>query len=134
MTNVRLTACGMMIFMFTVAGAAAVLRGPVVNGNGVALGLECEINSVYLIEQSTNLADWSVAARNEELTTNRSFSFTNETSLAFFRARRTNEPIFRFAMAARLGIDFSGQNVLTDSFDSGDLNYQDGFGHYTNSP
>ena len=90
MANVRLTVCGMMIFMFTVAGAAAVLRGPVVNGNGVALGLECEANSVYLIEQSTNLNDWSVVARNEELTTNRSFSFTNDASLAFYRARRTN--------------------------------------------
>src|SRR5829696_6018614 len=134
MTNVRLSACGMMIFMFTVAGAAAVLRGPVVNGNGVALGLECETNSVYLIEQSTNLVDWSVVARNEELTTNRSISFSNDASLAFFRARRTNEPILRFAMAARLGIDFSGQNVRTDSFDSGDPLYNDGYGVYTNSP
>jgi hypothetical protein len=134
MANVRLAFCGMIIFMFTVGGAAAVLRGPVVNGNGFALGLECEANAIYLIEQSTNLADWRVVARNDELTTNRSFSFSNDTSLAFFRARRTNEPILRFAMAARLGIDLNGQNVRTDSFDSGDPLYHDGFGHYTNTP
>jgi hypothetical protein len=134
MANVRLALCGMMILVFTFSGTAAVLRGPVVNGNGVVFGLECEPNAVYLIEQSTNLADWRVVARNDELTTNRSFSFSNDTSLAFFRARRTNEPILRFAMAARLGIDLNGQNVRTDSFDSGDPLYNDGFGHYTNVP
>jgi hypothetical protein len=134
MANVRLAFCGMMILLFTFSGAGAVLRGPLVNGNGVALGLECEANAIYLIEQSTNLADWRVVARNDELTTNRFFSFSNDTSLAYFRARRTNEPILRFAMATRLGIDLNGQNVRTDSFDSGDPLYHDGFGHYTNVP
>lgn len=134
MANVRLAFCGMIILVFTLTGTAAVLRGPTVDGSGIAFGLECETNAVYLIEKSTNLADWSVVARNDELTTNRSFSFSNEATLAFFRARRTNEPILRFAMAAREGIDFNGQNVRTDSFDSGNPIYSDGFGHYTNVP
>jgi hypothetical protein len=133
MANVRLAFCGMMILVFTFGGTAAVLRGPMVNGNGVVFGLDCEANAIYLIERSTNLANWSVVVRNDELTTNRSISFSNEASLAFYRARRTNEPVLRFAMAARRGIDLNGQNVRTDSFDSGDFGYNDGFGHYTNT-
>jgi hypothetical protein len=46
----------------------------------------------------------------------------------------TNIPIFTKALVAKKGIDMAGQNVRTDSFDSGDTNYHDGFGHYTNTP
>ncbi len=44
----------------------------------------------------------------------------------------TNVPTFSKALIARKGIDMSGRNVRTDSFDSGDPLYSDGFGHYTN--
>jgi hypothetical protein len=53
---------------------------------------------------------------------------------AFFRTRQTNEPLFQFALAARQGITLDGQNIRMDSFDSGDPNYSDGYGHYTNNP
>ena len=46
----------------------------------------------------------------------------------------TNVPTFTKALVAKKGIDMSGQNVRTDSFDSGDPLYHDGFGHYTNTP
>lgn len=46
----------------------------------------------------------------------------------------TNLPTFTKALVAKRGITMSGQNVRTDSFDSADPNYSDGFGHYTNTP
>jgi hypothetical protein len=46
----------------------------------------------------------------------------------------TNVPVFTKALVAKKGIDMSGQNVRTDSFDSGDPRYHDGWGHYTNTP
>jgi len=46
----------------------------------------------------------------------------------------TNIPVFTKALVAKKGIDMAGQNVRTDSFDSGDPLYHDGFYHYTNTP
>lgn len=46
----------------------------------------------------------------------------------------TNVPTFTKALVAKRGITMNGQNVRTDSFDSGDPLYNDGFGHYTNNP
>jgi hypothetical protein len=45
----------------------------------------------------------------------------------------TNVPTFTKALVARKGIDMSGQNVRTDSFDSADPAFNDGYGHYTNT-
>jgi hypothetical protein len=50
------------------------------------------------------------------------------------QALTTNVAVFTKALVARRGITMTGQNVRTDSFDSGDTNYHDGFGHYTNFP
>ncbi len=49
-------------------------------------------------------------------------------------AGTTNVPTFTKALVAKRGITMSGQNVRTDSFDSGIPAYNDGFGHYTNTP
>jgi hypothetical protein len=46
----------------------------------------------------------------------------------------TNVPVFTKALVAKKGIDMAGQNVYTDSFDSGDPNYNDGSGHYSSAP
>jgi hypothetical protein len=46
----------------------------------------------------------------------------------------TNVPTFTKALVAKRGIVLAGQRVRTDSFDSGVPAYNDGFGHYTNTP
>jgi hypothetical protein len=132
MTTLRTVIFG-FVCLFSAGVDAAALRGPFVSGSRFEFGLDCESNAVYLIERSTNLIDWSVVARNDDLTTNRALSCSNYIPHAFFRALRTNEPLFQYALAARRGIDLSGCNLRTDSFDSADPLYNDGFGHYTNS-
>ena len=121
------------ICLFCAFTQAAALRGPFVSGSRFELRLDGETNAVYLIEQSTNLVNWNVVARDDDFMESRSFAFTNNLPSAFFRARRTNEPLFQFAMAARRGIDFNGHNLRTDSFDSADAWFSDGYGHYTNT-
>jgi hypothetical protein len=123
----------------TLLSQALELRWPAINGTQFSFTLDCETNAIYLIEHSTNLVEWAVVARNAEVTTNRSLSFSNSLLAgdyhAFFRARRTNEPLFQFAMSAKHGISMNGQNLRTDSFDSATNSpYNDGFGHYTNGP
>jgi hypothetical protein len=92
---------------FVCHAQAAELRYPEVNGMQFNFTLDCETNGIYLIEQSTNLVDWRVVARNAELTTNRFVSCSNNfpggEHYAFVRARRTNEPLFQFVMAAKRG-------------------------------
>jgi hypothetical protein len=124
---------------FVCHAQAAELRYPEVNGMQFNFTLDCETNGIYLIEQSTNLVDWRVVARNAELTTNRFVSCSNNfpggEHYAFVRARRTNEPLFQFVMAAKRGITMNGLNLRTDSFDSAtNSSYNDGYRHYTNSP
>jgi hypothetical protein len=134
MATFRTVIAGLVLISLTASIDAAVLRGPLANGSRFDFRLDGESNAVYLIERSTNLLDWSVAGRSEVVTATRALSFSNDLVGAFFRARRTNEPLLRFALAAERGIDFGEQRLVTDSFDSGDALYNDGFGHYTNSP
>ena len=55
MANVRLAFCGMMILAFTFSGAAAVLRGPVVNGNGLNFSFATAANHTYTVQHTAGL-------------------------------------------------------------------------------
>src|SRR6185369_17822324 len=98
-------------FGFYAGGAE--LNAPVHTASFYQFELRCETNSIYLIEQSTNLVNWSVVARNDAFATNRTvFIPRDETNLnaAFFRAVRTNEPLFRYAIRTKQVIDLNGTN------------------------
>jgi hypothetical protein len=111
---VALLVCGMAS-----AVGAAQLRDATMS-NRFRFNLLAETNSIYAIQQSTNLVNWTEVARSYEFGTNRVVSFSNNLPRAFFRAHRTNESLFQFALAAVETIDLAGYNVAADSFDSFD--------------
>jgi hypothetical protein len=102
--------------------------------NQAQLLLSCESGVTYAIESSTDLQNWTWMLANSDSNILRSFMIAAPSSAAYFRVGRIHLPVFQAALAASGTIDFRGNNVTTDSFDSADPNYSaftiDGWGLY----
>ena len=107
------------------ASASELTNWGLLNSNFV-FHLQCESNLPYVIQGSTNLAQWITVMRSVSGGTNRSFLTDKLQPHLFFRAVQTNEPLFTFALATRHGLDLFGNNLRVDSFDSGNPLYSTG--------
>ncbi len=96
--------------------------GPIVRTNGQArILVEGESKASYVVYSSTNLIEWNPCFTNESsLSSKRLLSFSAPEPFAYYRASRLPLPVFSFGIAARESIDFSGNNIVVDSFDSSD--------------
>jgi len=120
------------ILIKVIAGVSAVLGGGLAvegatlaewqrTGSSFDFRLGCEPSATYLIQQSTNLMTWQTIVRSGSGSSNRLLQIPASTGAPanlFFRALRTNEPLFGFALTARRGIDLFGNDLSVDSFDS----------------
>lgn len=96
------------------------------SGGPFSFRIQCERNEVFLMQRSTNLVDWTTFQRSGAGSADRLIqmpSSFNSSPKNFFRAVRTNEPLFVAALVAKQGIDLYGNNLYTDSFDSSNPAY-----------
>lgn len=99
------------------------LSPPVVTNNHVQFTLTGESPVTYVIESSTDLQSWIPVATNAAAGTVRQIELEMTDGPAFYRAWRTNLPIFSAALVARSNINFLGNTIRVDSYDSSDTNY-----------
>jgi hypothetical protein len=123
---------GSLILLFTVFEALAVqdlgLRlGVPISANGqVQFTLTGEAGVRYVVESSPDLQSWTPVLTNSDPAITRVIAVDAPDRQSFYRASRGPLPLFAFAVAAKRGIDFKGNSVAIDSFDSGDTNYSTG--------
>src|SRR5260370_35055271 len=123
---------GGLILLFTVFEVLAVqdsglhLGVPIWSNALVQFTLTGEAGVRYVIESSPDLQSWSPVLTNSDPAITRMIAIGAPARQSFYRASRGPLPLFAFAVAAKRGIDFKGNNVAIDSFDSGDTNYSAG--------
>jgi len=79
-----------------------------------------------IIEHSSDLQTWTPVLTNTDAADTRLLAADAPNDVGFFRARLGPFPLFSAAIAALGNIDLKGNDVTTDSFDSGDTNYSNG--------
>jgi len=82
-----------------------------------------EFNATHVVERSTNLQAWTPVFTNSGASVSNRMLITAMGTKGYYRVAESSLPLFAFALAARSQIDFNGNNLRTDSFDSGDPNY-----------
>src|SRR5260370_34613771 len=88
--------------------------------NQAQVTLSCESGVSYVIESSPDLQAWTPVVTNSDASIARVFAIDAPGGSTFYRARRGYLPLFASALATSQGIDFKGNNVASDSFDSAD--------------
>ena len=114
------------------AGAQPEITANISSNGLIRLTLAGEPSLRYVIESSTNLANWSPIITNSAATSNRVFVVA-ATGANYFRAWRNPVPLFSFALGAIGNINLLGNGLVTDSWNSQDTN-QSYNGHYNNYP
>jgi hypothetical protein len=113
-------ACALVCAAIVSPTWAAELAGVRKISDSFSFVLNGESNRHYLIQCSQDLTNWVTATNSISRATNRllevALPFPNR---AFFRTAQTNEPVFPAALVARTVIDLYGNNLRTDSYDSG---------------
>jgi hypothetical protein len=107
------------------------LSPPTLANNQVDFTLTGEADVPYVIESSPDAQSWLPETTNMSAQITRSIVLsapTNDTT--FYRAWREPQPMFLGALVARLNISLQGNNILVDSYDSGDPNHADPSGRY----
>jgi len=123
---------GGLILLFTLVEVLAVqdagvhLGVPIWSNGQVQLTLTGEAGVSYVVESSPDLQSWTPVLTNSDPAITRVIAVGAPDRQSFYRASRGPLPLFAFAVAAKGGIDFKGNNVAIDSFDSGDTNYSTG--------
>jgi len=123
---------GGLILLFTLVEVFAVqdlglhLGVPIWSNGQVQLTLTGEAGVSYVVESSPDLQSWTPVLTNSDPAITRVIAVGAPDRQSFYRASRGPLPLFAFAVAAKGGIDFKGNNVAIDSFDSGDTNYSTG--------
>src|SRR6266704_6587134 len=93
------------------------------NTNQVLLTWPGESGVAYVIESSPDLQSWAPVATNRDVAITRTVLFSAPADASFYRVARGPLPMFEGAVVARTNIDFSGNNITTDSYDSADPNH-----------
>jgi hypothetical protein len=101
------------------------LAPPIVTNGVVDLRLRGEAHVAYVIEGSTNLLAWQPVATNSDPLIERSILLESAPGQKFFRAWRSQLPVFAGAITTIGNFDLGGKNLQMDSFDSADPNYSD---------
>jgi len=99
------------------------LSSPSLVSNQVQFTLTGESGVPYVIESSEDLQNWATIATITNSTIARLITLDAPNNPTFYRAWRRLLPVFAAAVATKNGIDFKGQNVRVDSYDSADPNY-----------
>jgi hypothetical protein len=102
------------------------LAPPIVTNGVVELRLRGEAHVAYVIEGSTNLLAWQPVATNSDPLIERSILLESAPGQKFFRAWRSQLPVFAGAIATTGNFDLAGKIVRMDSFDSADPLYSNG--------
>lgn len=111
---------------FSSQDAGLKLGTPTLTNNQIQFTLSCESGVAYVIEHSVDLQDWAPVLTNSDSSIARLITADAPSDVDFYRARRSQLPLFGAAMAAVSAINLQGNNIATDSFDSGDTNYSTG--------
>lgn len=106
------------------------LSAPSLVSNAVEFALTGEAGVSYVIEASTNLEDWAAVTTNTSANISRVISLETNAEQTFYRAWREPLPMFMGALVVRSNISLNGNNILVDSYDSGDTNYSSTNGLY----
>ena len=104
------------------------LSAPTLVDGQLQFTLTCESNAPYRIEASTNLQAWFPVATNLEAGTIRQIHVPMLGARTVYRAL-ARTPLFNFALLAAQTIDLNVNDIIIDSFDSGDPNFST-FGDY----
>jgi len=88
----------------------------------VQLALNAEPGIPHFVEASSNLVNWSLMTTNSDNATNRQISLNATTETCFYRASRSPIAIFAYVLAAKTFISINGIGVISDSWNSHDLN------------
>jgi hypothetical protein len=114
------TACVVALATTASVGQAAELAQGHKLSDSFSFVLNGESNRHYLIQCSQDFTNWVTATNSISRETNRLLEVALPfPSRAFFRTVQTNEPVFPSALVARTVIDLYGNNLRTDSYDSG---------------
>jgi hypothetical protein len=114
------TACAVALATTASLGQAAELAQGRKLSDSFSFVLNGESNRHYLIQCSQDFTNWVTATNSISRETNRLLEVALPfPSRAFFRTVQTNEPVFPSALVARTAIDLYGNNLRTDSYDSG---------------
>jgi hypothetical protein len=107
------------------------LSPPTLVSNQVEFTLTGEAGVPYVIETSSDTTHWLAVVTNTSPESTRSIVLAAPTHDAtLYRAWREPQPMFLGALVARSSITMSGNNILVDSYDSGDPNHADPLGRY----
>jgi hypothetical protein len=121
--------CATLLVLGSVCTASAfkdeflVLSAPMFVGNRVHFTVTGEADAVYVIESSEDSILWTPVVTNYDRTITRLVSLDRSPNASYYRGWRRRLPVFSAALASRTSIDFMGNNLTVDSFDSSDPNY-----------
>jgi hypothetical protein len=101
------------------------LGTPTFTNGQVQFTLTGESDVRYVIEHSADFVTWAPLITNSESSITRMITTDAPSDAGFFRASRGRLPLFAAALVAVGTIDLRGNNITTDSFDSGDPNYSE---------
>jgi hypothetical protein len=108
-----------------------ILSPPALVGNQVEFTLTGEADVPYVVETSSDTTHWLAVVTNTSPEITRSIVLDAPTNdMTFYRAWREPQPMFLGALVARSSITMSGNDILVDSYDSGDPNHADPWGQY----
>jgi hypothetical protein len=121
--------CAALLLLGSVLNAGAfkdeflVLTEPKFIGNQVHFTITGEADAVYVIETSEDSILWTPVVTNYDRTITRLVSLDRSPHASYYRGWRRRLPVFSAALASRTSIDFMGNNLTVDSFDSSDPVY-----------
>jgi hypothetical protein len=117
-----LTACG-AITAPAAQDPFLLLSPPSLVSNKIQFTITGEAEVGYVVEASADSVTWTAVATNVDTNITRVVNLDPSTNAVFYRAWRKDLPVFAGALVAKEGIDFMGNGVHVDSFDSGDSRY-----------
>jgi hypothetical protein len=113
---------GFGLFALAAMPVGAVTLSNVVRADGqLQFTLTGSSNAIYIIEGSTSLLQWSGVLTNREVAVTRTVTVNMTQPRSYYRARVART--FSAAIISAGTIDLQGNNIIVDSFDSGNTNY-----------
>jgi hypothetical protein len=100
-----------------------ILSPPTWTNGQVQFYLSAEAGSICVIEASPDLQNWTPVATNYDAGASRNITLPALDSIDFYRAKIPLAPILAYAVAADGNINFNGNGIVTDSFNSADPGY-----------
>jgi hypothetical protein len=99
------------------------LGTPIRTNNVILLPLSGESAVTYYLESSTDLHNWTRILTNSDVDFARTLATGLPGQMTFYRASRDPLPLFAAGLTVSTNIDFLGNNITVDSYDSSDPNH-----------